>query len=151
VPLTLAIINGFTVSAGAERYVIPLESVVECVELDAQETRVTESSGVFNLRGHPLPYLRLRETFQLGGTRSRHESIVVVEHNGGRAGLAVDALHGQSETVVKPLGRLLEGHVMVTSSTILADGHVAFILDVPSVVSEAERRRKSIDISAGHS
>jgi two-component system chemotaxis sensor kinase CheA len=75
----------------------------------------------------------------------------VVEHNGGRAGLAVDALHGQSETVVKPLGRLLEGHVMVTSSTILADGHVAFILDVPSVVSEAERRRKSIDISAGHS
>jgi two-component system chemotaxis sensor kinase CheA len=145
VPLTLAIINGFAVTAGDERYVIPVDSIVECVELDTGEAREAEPSGVLNLRGAPIPFLRLRETFELGGVRNARESVVVVEHAGGRAGLAVDALHGHAEAVVKPLGRLFEGHGLVTSSTILGDGRVAFILDVPSVIAAAERRRKSTE------
>jgi two-component system chemotaxis sensor kinase CheA len=65
-PLTLSIIEGFSVGMGEETYVIPLEHVVECVELPAGECRPGRA-GVFNLRGEPLPYLRLREHFSLGG------------------------------------------------------------------------------------
>src|SRR5262249_30501732 len=78
VPLTLAIINGFTVSAGDERYVIPLDSVVECAELEDNDS----ARRVLNLRGSPVPFLRLREMFGLAGTRPPHESVVVVEHEG---------------------------------------------------------------------
>jgi two-component system, chemotaxis family, sensor kinase CheA len=145
VPLTLAIIEGFAVSAGDERYVLPLDSVAECVELDPSEIR---PSGVLNLRGAPVPYLRLREMFALEGQRPLRESVVVVEHDGGRAGLAVDSLQGQVEAVVKPLGALLNGLGMVTGSTILGDGRVAFILDVPSVVNEAEKRQKRLEPSS---
>ncbi len=147
VPLTLAIISGFAVSAGDERYIIPLESIAECMELETCDSRPSGVSGVLYLRGTPVPYLRLREMFALEGKSPARESVVIVEHDGGRAGLAVDSLHGQTEAVVKPLGTLLDGLGMVTGSTILGDGRVAFILDVPSVVDEAQKRQRRIEPS----
>ncbi|MFE8603011.1 chemotaxis protein CheA [Archangium violaceum] len=135
-PLTLSIIEGFSVGTGEETYVIPLEHVVECVELPPGESRPGRT-GVFNLRGEPLPYLRLREHFSLGGESPPRESIVVIGHGRGLAGLAVDTLLGQGQTVIKPLGKPCQGLPGLAGSTLLGDGRVALILDVPALLQQA--------------
>jgi two-component system chemotaxis sensor kinase CheA len=135
-PLTLSIIEGFSVRVGEETYVIPLENVLECVELPVAERRPGRT-GLANLRGEPLPYIRLRDHFQLGGEPPERESIVVIGHGRGRAGLAVDTLLGQGQTVIKPLGKLCQGLPGVAGSTLLGDGRVALILDVPALLLQA--------------
>jgi two-component system chemotaxis sensor kinase CheA len=135
-PLTLSIIEGFSVGMGEDTYVIPLEHVVECVELPPAERRPGRT-GIFNLRGEPLPYLRLREHFSLGGAPPARESIVVIGHGRGRAGIAVDLLLGQGQTVIKPLGKPCQGLPGLAGSTLLGDGRVALILDVPALLQQA--------------
>ncbi len=140
-PLTLAIIEGFGVGVGDETYVIPLEAVLECLELPAEEKHRGNGGGVIYLRGQALPYLRLRDQFALPGPPPPRESIVVVHHGGGQAGIAVDVLYGASQTVIKPLGELFEGLPGIAGSTILGSGRVALILDVPSLLREAVGRQ----------
>ncbi len=110
VPLTLAIIQGFRVGIGEEAYIIPLDSVVECIELPPAETAAGTPCGLVNLRDRPLPYLRLRDHFGLDGARPPRENVVVVQHGVQAAGIVVDALHGESSTVIKPLGADVQGH-----------------------------------------
>lgn len=138
-PLTLAIIDGFAVSVDAETYVVPLNAVKECLELPA-EKHCSEGGGVLNLRGEALPYIRLRDLFGVGGQPPERERILVVEHQGGRAGLAADELLGEQQAVIKPLGRLFQGISGVSGSTILGTGRVALILDVPAICREAVLR-----------
>ncbi|WNG24241.1 chemotaxis protein CheA [Cystobacter fuscus] len=134
-PLTLSIIEGFNVAVGGETYVIPLQNVLECVELPTAESRPGRT-GVFHLRGSPLPYLRLREHFGLGGSTPARENLVVIGHERGLAGLAVDTLLGQGQTVIKPLGRFCQGLPGLSGSTLLGDGRVALILDVPALLQQ---------------
>ncbi len=143
-PLTLAIIEGFGVGVGDETYVIPLEAVLECVELPAEEQRQSNGRGVIYLRGRALPYLRLRRLFALGGLAPPRENIVVVQYGGGQAGIAVDVLYGASQTVIKPLGELFQGLPGIAGSTILGNGRVALILDVPSLLREAVGRQAHV-------
>ena len=138
-PLTLAIIDGFAVRVGTETYVIPLGSVQECLELP-RERHCSEEGGVINLRGEALPYVRLRDLFECGGKAAEREKVSVVEYQGGRAGLAADELLGEQQAVIKPLGRLFQGIRGVSGSTILGNGRVALILDVPALCGEAIRR-----------
>ncbi len=138
-PLTLAIIDGFAVKVGTETYVIPLSSVQECLELPA-EKHSSDEGGVINLRGEALPYVRLRDLFECGGVTPAREKIIVVEYHGGRAGLAADELLGEQQAVIKPLGRLFQGIRGVSGSTILGNGRVALILDVPALCAEAIHR-----------
>jgi two-component system chemotaxis sensor kinase CheA len=138
-PLTLAIIDGFAVKVGTETYVIPLSSVQECLELPA-EKHSSDEGGVINLRGEALPYVRLRDLFECGGAAPAREKIIVVEYQGGRAGLAADELLGEQQAVIKPLGRLFQGIRGVSGSTILGTGRVALILDVPALCREAIHR-----------
>lgn len=138
-PLTLAIIDGFVVKASDESYVIPVEAVIECIDLPAEE-RGTGLSGLINLRGSPLPYLRLRELFNLPGEAAPRENVVVVRNETSQAGLVVDALLGGSQIVIKPLGRLFRGLPGVAGSAIVGDGRVALILDVPRLVRTALSR-----------
>jgi two-component system, chemotaxis family, sensor kinase CheA len=138
-PLTLAIIDGFAVKVDTETYVIPLGSVQECLELPFEKHR-SEEGGVINLRGEALPYVRLRDLFRSRGTAPAREKIIVVEFQGGRAGLAADELLGEQQAVIKPLGRLFQGIPGVSGSTILGNGRVALILDVPALCGEAMRR-----------
>ncbi|MBI5068920.1 MAG: chemotaxis protein CheA [Deltaproteobacteria bacterium] len=138
-PLTLAIIQGFRVAVAGETYVLPLDAVVECLELPARE-RGSEGTGVLDLRGQPLPYLRLRSHFGLAGEPPRRENVVVVRQGEARAGLCVDALLGESQTVVKPLGRMFQGVPGVSGSSILGDGRVALILDVAGLLREVLRK-----------
>jgi len=148
-PLTLAIIEGFRVSAGDESYVIPLESVVECVDLPAESRREAEGSGVLALRGEALPYLSVEEHFHFGSSGGGRRKIVVVRHGEGRAGIAVDELHGECQAVIKPLGSLFKQATGISGSTILGDGRVALILDVPTLLREAVTRNAARKEASG--
>jgi two-component system chemotaxis sensor kinase CheA len=140
VPLTLAIIQGFEVGIAGESFVLPLDAVVECLELPAGEQPADAPSGVLNLRGKPLPYVRLREHFRLAAPRAARENVVVVQHGNQVAGVAVDALHGEASVVIKPLGTLFKGIPGVAGSSILGNGRVALILDVAGLLRETLRR-----------
>lgn len=134
-PLTLAIIDGFQVKVGDTSFVLPLEMVDECVELDTQS-----GHDYTNLRGQVLPFIRLRDLFGIEGTPPRRENIVVLACAGQRAGLVVDALMGEIQTVIKPMGRLFGAIKCISGSTILGSGQVALLLDVPALVARAMRQ-----------
>ena len=129
-PLTLAIIDGFLVGVGEAAYVIPLETVVECIELK----NVATERHFLNLRGEVLPFVRLREMFGVEGELPARENVVVVRYAGQRAGIVVDQLMGEFQTVIKPLGALFAHLKGIGGSTILGSGEVALILDVESLV-----------------
>jgi two-component system chemotaxis sensor kinase CheA len=140
VPLTLATIQGFAVGVGGETYVLPLEAVQECLELPAERCGQA-GGGVLNLRGRVLPYLRLRDVLGVEAPGPGRESVVVLGHGGGRAGLVVDTLHGEGQHVLKPLGRLFRDVPGVSGSTILGSGQVGLVLDVPTLLRAAIRQR----------
>ena len=136
-PLTLAVIDALIVGVGAETYVIPIDSIIECVELPGAERDRERSCGVINLRGDLLPYACLRDLFGLGGRRSQSEYLIVVSHEAGRVGLVVETLCGQSQVVIKPLGKLFKGVRGLCGSTTLSNGKTALILDMPGLVRKA--------------
>jgi two-component system chemotaxis sensor kinase CheA len=145
-PLTLAIIDGFSVGVGEETYIVPLDAVVECIELplDVGGHTAGAGCGIIEVRGAALPFLRLRELFGLPAVARGRENVVVVRQEGSSsgqlAGIAVDALFGRSQTVIKPLGQMFRGVPGVAGSTILGSGRIALILDVPALLREAIAR-----------
>ncbi len=137
-PLTLAIIDGFLTGVGKASYVVPLDSVVECIEL----AEVRENRDYLNLRGEVLPFVRLRELFQITGQPPLRQNVVIVQYAGKKAGLVVDALLGEFQTVIKPLGVLFKQLRGIGGSTILGTGEVALILDVPALVELVSGREE---------
>ncbi|ADE11821.1 chemotaxis protein CheA [Sideroxydans lithotrophicus] len=135
-PLTLAIIDGFLVGVGKSSFVIPLDLVVECIELSEADKRAAKERNYLSLRGQVLPYLRLRDLFDVTGAPVRRENVVVVQYGESRAGLVVDTLQGEFQTVIKPLGRIFNHLNGIGGSTILGSGEVALILDVPRLVQQ---------------
>ena len=134
-PLTLAIIDGFLTAVGKNYFIVPLDTVVECIELPTRCDR-----EYLNLRGEVLPFLRLRDEFELEGEPSTRQSVVVVQYAGHKVGLVVDRLHGEFQTVIKPLGPLFRHLRGIGGSTILGSGEVGLILDVPLLARRASRR-----------
>lgn len=135
-PLTLAIIDGFLVGIGESSYVIPLDLMEECVELPPGQ----RGANHINLRGQLLPFLRLRQLFELpAASLDTREQIVIVQFGQSRAGLVVDALHGEFQTVIKPLGAMFNDLSGISGSTILGSGEVALILDVPNLIHKVVR------------
>jgi two-component system chemotaxis sensor kinase CheA len=131
-PLTLAIIDGFLVAVGACSFIVPLDRVTECVEFPTSD----RDRDHMNLRGEVLPFIRLNHLFGLHEQDARRQSVVVVEQSGQRTGLVVDALLGEFQTVIKPLGPLFSSLKCVSGSTILGNGDVALILDVGPLITE---------------
>jgi two-component system chemotaxis sensor kinase CheA len=132
-PLTLAIIEGFGVGVGNETYVIPVDQVIECVELPQEDHETARKDGVLQLRNEPLPFIYLKDHFGLPGERGSRQSVVVVQHEASRAGLAVSELYGATQTVIKPLPAIFKDVSGVSGSAILGNGRVALILDVPAL------------------
>lgn len=133
-PLTLAIIDGFEVAVGDSHFVLPLDMVVECLEFSA-----STGNDIFNLRGQPLPYLRLAQQFGIDSSPEGRECLVVLQCGEQRAGLVVDRFVGELQAVIKPLGHLLGSMRGFSGSTILGDGSVALLLDIPALVARAAR------------
>jgi two-component system chemotaxis sensor kinase CheA len=148
-PLTLAIIDGFLVGVGDSAYVVPLDMVLECVELSDADRQALAHRAYVNLRGEVLPFVRLHDHFDVSGKGSRRENIVVVHYAGHKAGLVVDQLMGEFQTVIKPLGKMFSRVKGISGSTILGTGEVALILDVPSLVQQAAAREAGLNELAG--
>lgn len=136
-PLTLAIIDGFMMAVGKTSYVVPLDLVEECMELNESDLAADRRPNYLNMRGQVLPFIRLREHFHESGAPPRRENIVVVKYGSQKAGFVVDALMGEYQTVIKPLGALFGNLKGISGSTILGSGEVALILDAPALIQRA--------------
>ena len=143
-PLTLAIIEGLMVHAAAERFVIPLSAVEECMELTADRFATTRGRNVIQVRGAPVPLIRLRDIFNLPGPRPLLEQAVVVNVAEVRVGLAVDQVIGNHQTVIKSLGKLYQRADCISGATITGDGNVALILDLAGIVRSARNDEAAV-------
>jgi two-component system chemotaxis sensor kinase CheA len=143
-PLTLAIIDGFLTRIGAEHFIFPLSLVEECVELSREERTRAKGRHIANVRGNIVPYLRLRDQFNIGGEPPAIEQIVITRLSDRRVGFVVDSIIGGHQTVIKNLGRFYHDVEGVSGATILGDGTVALILDVPNLVRDAEQKAGSM-------
>ena len=146
-PLTLAIIDGFLIGVGQSVYVVPLDMVVECIELTPEQAAATHGRNYLNLRGEVLPFVRLRKLFHTDAEPARRENVVVIQYGGRRAGLVVDQLMGEFQTVIKPLGKVFRHTRGLGGFTILGSGEVALILDVPSLIGEVMREDEQCGVA----
>ncbi|HEC61637.1 MAG TPA: chemotaxis protein CheA, partial [bacterium] len=138
IPLTLAIIEGLLIKIGEDCFVVPLSTVEQCVELTRADVEASHGRNIINLRGEVLPYIKLRETFNIAGDRPAIEQIVVTRTENQPVGFVVDEVIGQIQTVIKTLGKMYQNIDGVSGATILGDGTVALILDVLKLKSVAE-------------
>lgn len=135
-PLTLAILDGMTVAVGDEVFVLPLGHVIESMKPAPENVRTVNGEGrVLKVRGEYLPMVHLGEHFGMGG-RDKPPISVVVEGDGQKLALEVDELIGQQQVVVKSLEANYRKINGISGATILGDGRVALILDVPGLVRE---------------
>ena len=142
-PLTLSIVDGQSVRLGSECYIVPLTSIIESLQLKVQDvSRLSGAAEIFKFRGDYLPLIRLHALF---GIEARAQSlqdglIVVAEGDGKRVGLFVDELLGQQQVVIKSMESNY-GHIEgIAGATILGDGSVALILDVPGLIRATSMR-----------
>ena len=141
-PLTLAIIDGFLTRVGEHSYVIPLDMVDECIEFQTDNNSYIDSNFI-NLRGEVLPYMRLGKIFNdthavnTNDEKPNKENIIVTQYAGKKTGFIVNELLGEYQTVIKPLGDVFKGLKGISGATILGNGEVAMIIDVPELIQRA--------------
>ncbi len=138
-PLTLAIIDGFLTKIGEQHFIFPLSLVEECVELTRDDVVKAHNRHMAHVRGHLVPYIRLREHFLISGEAPAIEQIVITRVEDGRVGFVVDHIVGGHQTVIKNLGRFYKDAEGTAGATVLGDGTVALILDVPKLMHAVER------------
>jgi two-component system chemotaxis sensor kinase CheA len=146
-PLTLAIIDGLLVEAGESQYIIPMAVVTENVELPRGERARNNGRNLVSVRGELIPYIDLRESFQMAGEKPAVSKIVLVRYEEQRVGLVVDRVMGTHQTVIQALGRFFRNIEVISGSTVMGDGRVALILDVAGVVRLAERRCREYGVA----
>lgn len=139
-PLTLAILDGMSVAVAGETYILPLGCVVE--SLQATPEMAKSISGVKKLlfvRGEYVPVVAMHEVFGVPGAITDYERgiMVIIEADGAKAALFVDALVGQQQVVIKSLEANYRKVAGVSGATIMGDGHVALILDVAVLAAMA--------------
>ncbi|CAN5227413.1 chemotaxis protein CheA [soil metagenome] len=132
-PLTLAIIDGFLVGVGNSRFIFPLETVIEVIDSRESDNVDARGRSVMELRGQPLPVVDLRRLYGMDEPEPTQTSVVVIRHQESRYGVLVDRLLGQHQTVIKPLGKLFRSLRGISGSSILGNGDVALIFDVPAL------------------
>ena len=144
-PLTLAILDGQSIKVGDETYIVPLVSIVESIQCKTDMLNKVAGKGeTFKLRDAYLPIIRMHEVFGVENPQTTNITeglLVVVEGDGQRCGLFVDELLGQHQVVIKSLEtnyRKVDG---TSGATILGDGSVALILDIPDLMRLAKRHQ----------
>jgi two-component system chemotaxis sensor kinase CheA len=143
-PLTLAILDGMSVAVGDEVFILPLNSVVESLQpRDCDIKSISGQGRVLGVRGEYIPLYSLREVLGLRAPASADATgtAVVMEADGRKAAVWVDALVGQQQVVIKNLDtnyRRIEG---ISGATIMGDGRVALIVDVAGLVRLARLPR----------
>jgi len=136
-PLTLAILDGMSVALGDSLYVIPLNLIVETMQPQPEDIKTVTGQGrMVHVRGEYLPIIALHSIFNMPTevTDPCQGVLVLIEAEGKKAALFVDALVGQQQVVIKSLETNFRKVVGVSGATIMGDGRVALILDVPMLI-----------------
>jgi two-component system chemotaxis sensor kinase CheA len=154
-PLTLAIIDGFLIRVGDTKYIIPLDIIQECIELDEQMKEQMNGDDFINLRGEALPLFDMKKYFNeedsiqeekvevdeisdfenfVDFENEHRENIVIVKYGTKVMGLKVDELYGEHQTVIKTLGETFENIPEISGGSILGTGEVALMLDIPTLI-----------------
>ena len=139
-PLTLAIIEGMLVQVKNQVYTIPLLSILESIRPTADQFRTMQKQGeVIEVRGEYLPVLNLGKAFNLESDRKIHAEklVVIVENNKMRCGLLVDRILDQQQVVIKSMEENFFQIPGIAGATILGDGRVSLILDLPSLLRKS--------------
>jgi len=139
-PLTLAILDGLSVQVGDETYIIPLVNITESIRPKVGQVQSIVGEGeVVNVRGRVLPIVRLYEVLAVTPrvTDPTQSLLVIVENGRNQVALLVDELVGQHQVVIKSLEANYQRVDGVSGATIMGDGRVALILDVPGLVRMA--------------
>lgn len=145
-PLTLAILDGMSVGVGGETFIVPITTVIESLQPRLEDVRtLAGDSRMVHIRGEYLPFISLAEAFGLEGVEDITKGLlVVVEAEEGKAALFVDELLGQQQVVIKSLEANYRKVPGLSGATIMGDGRVAMIIDVPAVtrmgLSQSKRR-----------
>lgn len=137
-PLTLVIIEGLLVEIGQDYFVLPISIVKECVELPREDILRNRGRDIANIRGDVVPYIRLRNEFEIEAEPPEQEQIVVTGANGNRAGFVVDRVIGEHQTVIKNLGKVFSNVKDISGATILGNGKIALIIDTQNLVENRE-------------
>lgn len=137
IPLTLAIIESLLVKIGDGSFVLPLSAVEECVELTADDIKDAHGRHLAKVRGQLVPYVPLRQSFDVAGPVPAVQQIVITHINGQQLGFVVDSVIGEHQTVIKSLGPMYRDVQCVSGATILGDGSVALILDIVHLMQQA--------------
>jgi two-component system chemotaxis sensor kinase CheA len=119
-----------------DNYIFPLSSVEECIELTQKDIDAAHGRNLVNLRGKVVPYVNLRQKFNIKSSRPQIEQVVVSNINGMQVGFVVDVVFGQHQTVLKSLGKFYKDVEGVSGATILGDGTVALILDLQKIIEK---------------
>jgi two-component system chemotaxis sensor kinase CheA len=136
-PLTLAILDGMSVSVGQEIFIVPLTFITESLQPAKQDIRTIAGGGtVVHVRGDFLPVVALHEVLNIKSkvTDFEHGIMVIVESEGSKSAMFVDNLLGQHQVVIKSLESNYRKVPGVSGATIMGDGKVALILDVDALV-----------------
>ena len=136
-PLTLAILDGMTVSLGENLFVIPLNSIIETLQPKPENIKsVTGEGAMVHTRGEYLPIIAMHKAFNIASqvTDATKGMLVIVEAHGKKAALLFDDLVGQQQVVIKSLETNFRKVNGVSGATILGDGTVALIVDVPTMM-----------------
>ncbi|GAB2191197.1 chemotaxis protein CheA [Sessilibacter sp. MAH1] len=144
-PLTLAILDGQLVRVGREVYIIPLVAIVESLQIKSElVNRVSGNMVLYRLREDNVPIIPIHKEFniQADNTALDNALLVVVEGEGCKIGLLVDDLLAQQQVVIKSLETNYKRVDGISGATILGDGSVALILDIPGIITNASRSRR---------
>ncbi|MER2058546.1 MAG: chemotaxis protein CheA [Niallia sp.] len=135
-PLTLSIISVMLVEIQAEKYAIPLSSIIETAIVNKKDVMLAHNQTVIDFRGKVVPLLFLKDIFDVPSTEgeSDYYSVVIVRKGEKLAGLVVDGFIGQQEVVLKSLGTYLSSAYAISGATILGDGQVALIMDCNALI-----------------
>ncbi|MFK7865139.1 MAG: chemotaxis protein CheA, partial [Pseudohongiellaceae bacterium] len=139
-PLTLAILDGQLVRVGSETYVVPLISIVESLQIKQENiNKVAGNMVVYRLRDDNVPIVPLYAAFDIAAENKTLDDglLVVVESGGQKIGILVDDLLAQQQVVVKSLEHNYQRVKGVSGATILGDGSVSLILDIPGLINFA--------------
>lgn len=141
IPLTLAIIDGLLVRVSADRYVIPLSVIEECLDFPHTQ-KYGDDRSIITLREGIVPYLRLNEIFESDRDNDHNQMVVIVSIGQDRVGLVVDEIIGDHQTVIKPLSAFHTNVGNFSGATILGDGSVALILDASHLIAIGKKREE---------
>ena len=142
-PLTLAIIEGLMVRIDKDYFVVPLSYVEECIEFNAALMQQTKNGRkLINFRNEIVPYIPLRDKFGIVNNKPEIQQVIVINDSGKKTGLVVDEIIDKHQTVIKSLGKFYKNIEVMSGATVLGDGSVALIIDIPKLINSEINEEK---------